>query len=419
VAADGSAPSRDARREWGAALLIALLALAWSWPIAQKMIDDGDFPTHLRVAESIVAHPSLPAPHFLFFGAVAAVMAVPPGVPARAAGLIVVSLLSTATALFIAWYLAREWRSTALRATAAAVALLITGPILPWSLEPDQYLVGYFASNPYHNATFTTSKPFCLWLVIVAAATLGAGRRGLVWAGLAATLLTAISKPNYLTCLVPALVVAAAWQVARRRPVAWGALAAIVVPATAAVLLMQIVYGERDMSVVVAPFKALSFFVPIGPSLVSQFLGALAFPLAVAVLWPRLLGRADLALAWGAALVAFAEAYLLGEAGQRIDHGNLLVAASQAVFVLMAVSTAAFGALPSATRVSDYARRAVAWGLFALHLAGGLRHVGAKMNLRDWEHPVTLLLLAACVVTLAVLLRAGRQGRPRAHPVFS
>ena len=419
MAAAGSAPSGAARRERGAALLIALLALAWSWPIAQRMIDDGDFPTHLRVAESIVAHPSLPAPHFLFFGAVAAVIAVPPGVPPRAAGLVVVSLLSIGTALFIAWYLAREWRSTTLRAAAAAVALLITGPILPWSLEPDQYLVGYFASNPYHNATFTTSKPFCLWLVIVAAATLGARRRGLVWTGIAATLLTAISKPNYLTCLVPALVVAAAWRLVRRRPVAWGAVAAIVLPATAAVLLMQIVYGEREMSVVVAPFKALSYFVPIGPSLVWQGLGALAFPLAVAVLWPRLLARADLALAWGAALVAFAEAYLLGEAGQRMDHGNLLVAASQAVFVLMAVSMAALGSLPSPARAPDYVRRAVAWGLFVLHLAGGLRHVGAKMNLRDWWQPAPLALIAACVLTLAVLLWVGRQGRPRAHPAFS
>jgi hypothetical protein len=411
-----SGPPGAARRTTAAALLVALLALAWSWPISLRMIDDGDYPTHLRVAESLAEQPSLPAPHFLFFGAVAGVMAVPPGLSSRSAGLIVVSLLHVGTALFIAWYLTRGWRSTPQRVAAASVALLVVGPILPWSFEPDQYLVGYFAPNPYHNATFTTAKPFCLWLVIVAAAALAGSRRHLIAAALAAVALTAVSKPNYLTCLVPALVVAAAWRLVTRRDVAWGGVIAIVLPATAAVLLMQIVYGEREMSVVVAPFAALSYFVAIGPGLVLQLLGALAFPLAVIVLWPRLLARPELGLAWGATVVAFAEAYLLGESGQRMNHGNLLVAASQAVFVLMVVSAAAFASLPAPDRTSERVRRAIAAALFVLHLVGGARHVGAKMNVRDWWHLPTLVLLVGCAIMLALLLWPRRPPLVAASP---
>jgi hypothetical protein len=149
---------------------------------------------------------------------------------------------------------------------------------------------------------------------------------------------------------------------------------------------------------------------------VLQLLGTLAFPLAVIVLWPRLLARAELGLAWGAAVVAFAEAYLLGESGQRMNHGNLLVAASQAVFVLMVVSAAAFASLPAPDRTSERVRRAIAAALFVLHLVGGARHVGAKMNVRDWWHLPTLVLLVGCAIMLALLLWPRRPPLVAASP---
>ena len=398
-------------RTFGAALVLSLLVSAWMWPLTRRMIDTGDFPDHLAVAETIVAHPSLPAPHFLFFGSVAGVMMALPGVSARAAGVLVISVLHVGTALLIGWYLRRASGQLSPATIAVAAALLVVGPILPLSFAPTQYLVGYFPSNPFHNATFTTAKPFCLWLVLIAAAAVRSDRgAGLAVGGAAAVALTAISKPNYLTCVVPALVAYAAWRRLTHRPVNWPATCAIVLPAVAAILVMQRLYGEKDVAVVVAPLVALSYHVPIGPGLVWQLLGAIAFPIAVAALWPRLLSRrADLVLAWGAAVVAFGEGYLLAEAGTRIDHANLLVAASQGVFVLMVASAAALLSLPRAASVPERLRRAGAWALFGLHVMGGVRHVMVKLTVDDWRHPLTYVAVAACLTWSAATLWPRRQ----------
>jgi hypothetical protein len=391
-------------RAFSAALALSLLVSAWTWPLTRKMIDSGDFPDHLAVATTIVEHPSLPAPHFLFFGAVAVLMMALPGLSAPAAGMTVIAVLHVATALLIGWYLRRASGEVSPATLVVAAALLVVGPILPLSFGPTQYLVGYFPPNPFHNATFTTAKPFCLWLLLIAAAAVGSDRRsdrraGLAVGGAAAVVLTAISKPNYLTCLVPALIAYAGWRRLTHRAVHWTVVAAITLPAVAAVLLMQRLYGGKDITVEIAPFAALSYHVIIGPGLAWQLLGAIAFPIAVGALWPQLvLHRADLVLAWGAAMIGFAEGYLLGEAGTRMDHANLLVAASQGVFVLMVASAAALLSLPRAASTAEGLKRAVAWVVFALHLMGGLRHVLVKMAVDDWRHPLTYIAVAAVVI---------------------
>jgi hypothetical protein len=419
VRASSSAPSA-ARGRFAAGAALALAVFAWTWPITWKLIGDGDFPEHLAVAESIVAHPSVPAPHVLFFGSVAALMTAWPGLTAQSAGVIVISLLHVATALLVFWYLRRESPLHPLAVGVVAAALLAVGPILPPGWTPTQYLVGYFPPNPFHNATFTTAKPFCLWLLLVAAAALrGDTARRLVPGAAAAVFFTAISKPNYLTCVVPALVAGAVWLHRTGRRVNWAVVAAVTLPAVVLVLLMQRLYGDNGVAVVVAPLAALSYHVPIGIGLVWQLLGALAFPLAVAIAWPRLLRtRIDLQLAWAAAGVAFAEGYLLGEAGTHMDHGNLLVAASQSVFVLMVASAAALVSLPAASGAGDLARRAAVWLALAFHLAGGLQHLGTKMELQDWSVQATRIALAAAFVAAVVALWP-RQDPARVQSSFS
>jgi hypothetical protein len=196
---------------------------------------------------------------------------------------------------------------------------------------------------------------------------------------------------------VPALVAGAVARTGLRRPVYWPGVLAVSASATLAVLGMRALYAENNVSVLVAPFAALSFYMSIGTGLVWPLLGAVAFPLTVVVCWPRVLReRPDLALAWGASAIGFAEGYLLAEGPPRTDHANLLVAASQGVFVLMVASGAA---LLSRMREapSDWRYR-VAWGVFALHLLGGIRHVGWKLEARHWAQPFTVAVFIALVV---------------------
>ncbi len=393
------------------AMVVALLALAWSLPITTRMIVDGDFPQHLQLAEAVAAHPHLPAPHFLFFVTVAVLMRLL-AISSQWAGIVVISLIHLGTVGVIAAYLRRQTRAPSVAAvsmTAMSVAtvvvtigLLMAGPILPPFVELTTNLIGYSPPNSYHNATFIVSKPFCLLLLFTTAAAFDLTPRSGLAARLAAVVvLSAISKPNYLSCVVPAALLYACWRWPRRKGNQL-ALATLAVVATGLVLAMQRAYADNDIQVVFAPFAALRFHTAIDLSLSGKVLASLAFPLTVVLLWPRVVVRRhDLMLAWLAAVAAFAQGFLLAEGGVRMDHGNLLVAAPQAVFVLMVVSAGVLMSLPSAASAGEGARRAMAWTILGLHVIGGWRHVFVRVQPPSFLRPLTVVALLLFVAWAA------------------
>lgn len=396
-------------RATGAAAAAALPVLAWTLPITTRMIADGDFPEHLRLATAVAASPHLPAPHFLFFVAVALVMTILP-VSVQTAGIVVISLAHVGSAALIARYLARSAPAASLASlVTATTAVAIAGPVLPPFVQPDLFLMGYFPQSAYHNATFIVSKPFCLLLALTAADMFRAtASSALPVRTIAAVVLTAIAKPNYLLSLVPAAVIQAWPRLPRRRTNVLGFLALVIATGLVA-LTMRVAYADGAVEVVVAPFAVLRLYAPLDVSLAGKLLAAVAFPLVVLLAWPRhAIRRPEVTLAWLAALIAVSQGYLLAEPGARLDHANLLAGGPQAVFVLLAVSAGALLSLPAASSVWQLALRAAAWLTLALHVAGAYRHAAVKV-----PSPLDGPLVVISLLVLAGLV-AGAVRRPAA-----
>lgn len=411
VPVPSTAIARSRAQFLAATLVAVLLALAWTLPISRREIVDGDFPSHLKTAEQVAASPHVPAPHFLFFGSVASLLVIFPQLTSTTAGLIVISVIHILTALVILWYLRREAGTVSLSTILVATALLIVAPILPPPVQPSVYLIGYFTPNPYHNATFITSKPFCLLLLFAVAAAFrpNAGRGVVGWL-LAAVLLAAISKPNYIVCVVPAACLFALWRYRRHEPVRWSAIVTLTLMAVIVIVIAARAYGTEENDgahIVVAPFAVLRFYTDIGPSVVAKLLASVAFPLVVAAVWPALLRRPDVWLAWAATIVGIGQGYLLAEAGSRMDHANLLVGASQAVFVLMVVSAGAFMSLPRAVTITERLRRWCAVAVLLLHVASGYRHASLKLLPGAWiDEPLSAVTLVALIAWIVVMSRS-------------
>jgi len=123
-------------------------------------------------------------------------------------------------------------------------------------------------------------------------------------------------------------------------------------------------------------------------------------------MWPVLLRRPDVWLAWAATIVGVGQGYLLAEAGPRMDHANLLVGAAQAVFVLMVVSAGAFMSLPSAVGMTERLRRWCAVGVLLLHVASGYRHVSLKLLPSAWVEPLSAVTFVALIAWMAVMSRS-------------
>jgi hypothetical protein len=103
---------------------------------------------------------------------------------------------------------------------AALVATAVT--LLPWlGLDPLRYL-GYIGIQAYHNPTIHGIKPIALllfWFTLAmfpSTATRQPTRRGMLPLHTAAlatlTILSALAKPNYIICLVPALMLIAGYR---------------------------------------------------------------------------------------------------------------------------------------------------------------------------------------------------------------
>jgi hypothetical protein len=391
-----------------ALLVLVLLVAAWSVPIAARMIAAGDYPDHLRIAAEVAAVPHVPAPHFLYFVSVALLITLLPSISVPVAGIAVTTAFVLGTAAVVWWYLRRTSHRSPAAIVLVTCALFVAGPVLLSSISPDVFLIGFFVPNPYHNATIVAARPFAVALLIGGAAALDRTEiRMPAWVAAAAVLLSAVSKPNYLLCLVPALALVAAVRLIMRRPIRWPVLLAIVIPAATLVWVLREAYGARGVEVIVAPFAAIRFHTAVDATLALKLLASVAFPLAVIAFWPRLLiTHGELALAWAAMIVALLQGYLLAEAGPRIDHANLIAGGSLAVFVLMVASCSAMlgRSAPEGTR--ERLRLAIAWSVFGLHIAGGFRHLlVTMMTPARWVTPLGYLAVAVAAAWLALLAR--------------
>jgi hypothetical protein len=360
-------------------------------PVAYRYLQvSGDLTMHVRFAEEIWRTHELVVPHFLFHFLTIGVVQVTGGT-FNFAALVVLGFFRALTGLFIFRECARVlipryaagqrllWLAFA--ALLLGVGLMLMQPILKPG-GPYVYQIGYFWAEPYHNPTYTALQPLALASAVSAVAFLTNPHSKLRWiAGAAAwTAAGTLAKPNFVICLVPAVIAAGAFRLWKKQPVDWKGVAfGLLLPATV-ILLMQfyISYsgtgpqGTYHNGIEFAPLKAFRShsirYLPV------KLLLSVAFPVGVYVLYWRSAVR-DFRLNFSFLLFAFGAGYSLVLAEkQNWQHLNFVWCAYIGLFILF-VFSATFLCREMQTaswKGVGILRHGVAIALFLLHVHSGL-----------------------------------------------
>ncbi len=345
----------------------------------------GDYPVHIGEAVRMSREGTIGFPHFLYQVLVLVLHTIAPATFYQSSLGIIYGLTPHIPTLFFAsyqeitghiyaailtggfWYITlgsivyrflqgghrEQWqrRERFVLAGVTLAALLATAvTLLAWlGVDTLRYL-GYIGFQAYHNPTIHGIKPIALllfWFALAIFPAITSDQRGsLIWhtaATAALTILSALAKPNYIICLVPALMLLAGYRFIRKQPVRWLMLAFGVVIPGGLVLVWQyaITYAAQgpvmqSSSIVFAPFAVMGGY---SSWLFAKFLLSILFPLAVVLLYlPTAKSYIPLQVAWITFASGLFFTYFLSESGDRMLHGNFVWSAQIALFVLFITS---------------------------------------------------------------------------------
>jgi hypothetical protein len=355
---------------------LGLTTAGWFGFIAAAMVREGDYQWHVAAAADLTSG-VVRVPHLLFHLVVAALVVVGAAPPTAAVAATV--LFQVAGAFTVAWFIRMAAPAAAPPVVALlALAVMLAGPMLPPGTDRDLAMVGYFLPNAIHNPTVIAAKPFVPLLLSLAAVASGAtGVPGWTLArGALVTVLAALAKPHYVSCIVPAAAVFAVVRALVGRMVRWRLLVlGLCLPAVLALAATYAIVRAMpgDASVSIAPLAVLRLYVPTDPLAILQRTASdIAFPAFVILCWPAVVKRGPwLLLAWAAYGLALTQAYLLAETGPRLADGNFLWSPQLATFGLLASHAAV---LPWMRPVDGRApwRLVVAATLLGLHAIYGI-----------------------------------------------
>jgi hypothetical protein len=308
----------------------------------------GDFVVHNERASHLADGGRLEVPHPLYHFLVIALHALLPHLDFGTAGLWVA--LATQALLVLTVYAALRsgfgigTRPSPLAAAAMALPLCLVAPVYLLTRERRQRYFGYVYPNTFHSPTMILLRPFALGLFVACAAVLS-DRRAPAALLAALTLACGLTKPNYLICLVPALVLLA---IADRRAGAGSrgrALILYVLVPGVALLALQAWFTlatdrMRPSELAWAPLAVIRSYVPdSGPLIAAKLALSILFPLSVLLAFPGELRReAELRLAWLAFAIGVVYSYGFAELGPRLGEGNFLWCGQVTLFVLFVAS---------------------------------------------------------------------------------
>ncbi|HKP37571.1 MAG TPA: hypothetical protein VJT71_12005 [Pyrinomonadaceae bacterium] len=226
----------------------------------------------------------------------------------------------------------------------SAIALMLIWPIPLLAGFDRHFYFGYIPGSVYHNPTILLLKPLTIVLFVFSTRFFMAPFRSsinTIVILMAVVVLSAMAKPSYLICLLPALALVASYRLVRKRPVDWRALVIGVTLPAAAMLAWQYLqtYATGHGSIAFAPFLVARHF---SEWLLPKFFLSIAFPLAVtALFFSRVVSDVRMRLAWLGAIIGLFCFYFLIEAGPGVNtfHGNFGWSGVITLFVLFFAST--------------------------------------------------------------------------------
>ncbi len=356
-------------------LLPAAVLFVLTLPIFSRLARSGDYPLHINFALDMVRGKGTP-PHPLFHACLVALIGGdnPVSAPGVVAFMMAAAKAAQAYLTAVVLCAARPLRPFALTLLCLALALAMPLPNW-WKFDTEHWwksdiVLGQVTPNVWHVPTGVFAVPFALALFVCGTRVLAEpGVRAAAWTGLA-MVLSLLAKPNYALAFAPCLgfallaaVIRAVW--ARRLGAGTGARVLLLTFGPAAVvLLVQLFILTRDVSIVrTPPFAVWRLH---SKNIPASLLLGIAFPLAVAVCYPRQVNRSlPLTLAWTTLGVAVATFALFAESFPRITHANWwwgMLYADQVLFVASAALLLEQRAGPA---------RAFCFGVLGLHVLSG------------------------------------------------
>jgi len=265
--------------------------------------------------------------------------------------------------------------ATGLRLATLTMCLCVAGPVWSPEIGWDNFYIGKFSPNLWHNPTLLLSWPLIILHFAGVVQYLNRPGPGRLCQILLCEAFATIIKPNYTLALCGALPLTFLLSGFRSR--VWLKVVAFQLVIAGMVLLPQwIVFRSGENAAMgVAPLAVVSersSFVPL------TFLTSIVFPLTVAVVLRRtvIMDRA-FQLAAVLFLVAAAQAYLLveGATARGVLDGNWFWGGHATLFLLFLVSLTA---LCRTTFVEMRRDRGVyaCWGAFGLHVVSGIAWLG-------------------------------------------
>ncbi len=339
------------RAELVSLLTLIVVTIVGTIYVVDRMFGYGpwDYRFHVDLALKMKDRVSIEAPHFLYHAFVILLKLIGPGFSRQDLATISIIAMRTAAAVAIFYLLLKVLpRPTTYRAGLTAVALslilLIVTPITLRTWEEGRMYLGYIGVNAMHNPTILMLAPFALLLGWVSARIAYSPpdqpslRRD---AGVAALLIviSTLSKPSYLLCLLPAVGIIALVRLVRRERLAWGPLIfGIGIPGVI-LLAWQYVFtyviasdSLSESGIIWSPLTVMRTHAQ--GSLTDKFLLSIAFPALVYILFfpaarrDRFFTLSTIAFAFGAGYT-----YLLAETGARATDGNFIWSSQIALFI--------------------------------------------------------------------------------------
>jgi hypothetical protein len=379
-------------------LAMILLSILITAPVYAHRIYSGvsDFPSHIQYAKLILGRLYQQVPiHILAHPAyqlllIAIYLLAFKQVGMYALAVLVQVVVQALTVLIIYWWFGRGRQNRNWPRAVWAVSLTLVAPLMVFAFWDKLFYLGYIGLAIYHNPTIRLLQPVALLSFFCAVRVFmphSNSWKVVAWSALL-VILSALIKPNYLVCILPALGLMVVIRLVWKKPVDWRLLIIGFLVPGAFVLLVQLwltyyLPGNDNSSILFSPLGVMSGY---SGYLLPKFFLSILFPLAVLLFNFRRVTRDNtLMLAWAGFLASLPQMYLLAESGNRFVQGNFLWGA-QIMALILFVASARFlwREQPVTEKFPGWEKKVVLF-IYAAHFLAGIVYYASLMILAGYS----------------------------------
>ena len=331
-------------------IIILVLANAFIYYYRIYFPVDSDFGPHMlftryligghldQIPLSILAHPGLEiflaGLYYLSFHKVA--------LGTMLAGILTISQVMTAVVIYI-WLGSGVKRYWDMGRAFIAGTLTFAAPVMLLVYHDKLFYFGYIDLANYHNPTIIFLRPFALISFFLGVRAFNGINNSwkMILASSILVLISALIKPNYLLCILPALMILAMWwkiqhKVVDYRYLLFGFLIPSIVILGIQWWLAYFSPVGNQAGIIFSPLGVESAF---SGNLLPKFLLSVFFPVSILIFdFRKFKDNPDLLLALIGFLVSSFQVYLLAENGNRFYDGNFRWGAQVMLFIWFVIS---------------------------------------------------------------------------------